>query len=75
MKDYSVNWDPSGVYPEITREYLGILPEFFIHATQEGDTLEQVTQAMDKYTNMPVSQWSRYRINISRMSAWSKTNK
>ena len=47
MKDYSVNWDPSGVYPEITREYLGILPQFFIHATQEGDTLEQVTQAMD----------------------------
>jgi hypothetical protein len=47
MKDYSVNWDPSGVYPEVTREYLGLLPEFFISATQEGDTLEQVTQAMD----------------------------
>ena len=48
MKDYTVNWDPSGVYPEITREYLGILPEFFIHATQEGESLEQVTQAMDE---------------------------
>ena len=51
MKDYSVQWDPSKVYPEITREYLGILPEFFIHATQgSGDagTLDQVTQAMDE---------------------------
>ena len=50
MKDYSVNWDPSGVYPEITRDYLGILPEFFIHATQGsgGATLEQVTRAMDE---------------------------
>jgi hypothetical protein len=51
MKDYSVNWDPSGVYPEITREYLGILPEFFIHATQalgEDHTLDSLTEAMDE---------------------------
>ena len=48
MKDYSVQWDPSKVYPEITREYLGILPEFFISATQEGESLSQITQAMDE---------------------------
>ena len=46
MKDYSVKWNHSD-YPEVTREYLGILPEFFIHATQEGETLEQVAEAMD----------------------------
>ena len=38
-------------YPEVTREHLGILPEFFIHATQglEGPagSLEQVADAMD----------------------------
>lgn len=48
MKDYSVQWDPSKVYPEITREYLGIIPEFFIHATQEGESLLQITQAMNE---------------------------
>ena len=48
MRDYSVQWDPAKVYPEITRENLGILPEFFIHATQEGESLEQVAQAMDE---------------------------
>jgi len=37
-------------YPEVTREHLGILPEFFIQATQGlGDTgsLEHVADAMD----------------------------
>lgn len=50
MKEYSVQWDPAKVYPEITREYLGILPEFFIHATQgSGDaTLDAVADAMDE---------------------------
>ena len=51
MKDYSVNWDPSKVYPEITGEYLGILPQFFIHATQgleDTGSINQVTQAMDE---------------------------
>ena len=47
MKDYSVQWNQSD-YPEVTREYLGILPEFFISATQEGDTLQQVADAMDE---------------------------
>jgi len=47
MKEYSVQWNHND-YPEVTREYLGILPEFFIHATQEGESLEQVTQAMDE---------------------------
>lgn len=50
MKNYSVQWDPSKVYPEVTREYLGILPEFFISATQgleNTGTLDQVTQAMN----------------------------
>ena len=46
MRDYNVFWNHSD-YPEVTREYLGILPEFFIHATQEGETLEQVAEAMD----------------------------
>ena len=46
MKDYSVQWNHSD-YPEVTREYLGILPEFFISATQEGDTLDAVAEAMD----------------------------
>jgi len=46
MRDYNVFWNHSH-YPEVTREYLGILPEFFIHATQEGETLEQVAEAMD----------------------------
>ena len=47
MKDYSVNWDPAKIYPDVTREYLGLLPEFFISATQEGETLEQIAWAMD----------------------------
>jgi hypothetical protein len=49
MTDYSVFWNHSE-YPEVTREYLGILPEFFISATQGLDdtgTLEQVAWAMD----------------------------
>jgi len=47
MRDYTVFWNHND-YPEVTREYLGILPEFFIHATQEGESLEQVAQAMDE---------------------------
>ena len=47
MKEYSVNWNQED-YPEITREYLGLIPEFFIHATQEGESLNQVAQAMDE---------------------------
>ena len=47
MKEYTVNWNHTD-YPEVTREYLGILPEFFIHATQEGESLNQVAQAMDE---------------------------
>ena len=38
-------------YPEVTREHLGILPQFFIHATQGlGDTgsLDHVADAMDE---------------------------
>jgi hypothetical protein len=46
MKEYTVDWNFK-TYPEATREYLGLLPEFFIHATQEGDTLYQVAEAMD----------------------------
>ena len=49
MKEYSVNWNGEH-YPEATREYLGILPEFFISATQgAGDaTLDAVADAMDE---------------------------
>jgi hypothetical protein len=50
MKEYSVQWDPSKVYPEVTREYLGLLPEFFISATQklsEYATLDHIAQVMD----------------------------
>jgi hypothetical protein len=50
MRDYSVFWNHNH-YPEVTREYLGLLPEFFIHATQglEGpaESLDQVADAMD----------------------------
>lgn len=49
MKDYSVQWNHSD-YPEGTREYLGILPEFFISATQgleNTGTLDQVADRMD----------------------------
>ena len=35
-------------YPEVTREYLGIIPEFFMEAVQYGgDTLDTVADAMD----------------------------
>ena len=50
MKDYSVQWNHEA-YPEVTREYLGILPEFFIHATQalgEDHTLDSLSEAMDE---------------------------
>ena len=49
MRDYSVFWNHSH-YPEVTREYLGILPEFFISATQgleNTGTLDQVADRMD----------------------------
>ena len=47
MKEYSAQYNAVD-YPDVTREYLGILPEFFIHATQEGETLEQIARAMDE---------------------------
>ena len=49
MKEYSIKWNQTD-YPEVSREHLGILPEFFIHATQEaGDaTLGAVADAMDE---------------------------
>jgi len=49
MTDYTARYNPVA-YPEVTREHLGILPEFFIHATQEaGDaTLGAVADAMDE---------------------------
>jgi len=47
MKEYSIKWNEED-YPGITRDYLGLIPEFFIHATQEGESLDQVTQAMDE---------------------------
>lgn len=34
-------------YPDVTREYLGLIPEFFIHGTMVADTLETVADAMD----------------------------
>jgi len=49
MSDYSINWNTRD-YPEVTREYLGILPEFFITATQkmsEYATLSHIAQVMD----------------------------
>ena len=47
MSDYSIKWNEED-YPDITRDYLGLIPEFFIHATQEGESLDQVAQAMDE---------------------------
>ena len=48
MKDYSVKWNTRD-YPEVTREHLGIIPEFFIHSTQGASdaTLDAVADAMD----------------------------
>ena len=34
-------------YPDVTREYLGLIPEFFIHGTLVADTLETVADAME----------------------------
>ena len=35
-------------YPNVTREYLGLIPEFFMEAVQYGgDTLDTVADAMD----------------------------
>ena len=49
MRDYSVFWNHEQ-YPEVTREYLGLVPEFFISATQgaEEATLDAVADAMDE---------------------------
>jgi len=50
MKDYSAQYNAVD-YPEVTREYLGILPQFFIHATQalgEDHTLDSLAEAMDE---------------------------
>ena len=49
MKDYKARYNAVD-YPEVTREYLGILPDFFISATQglaDTGTLDQVADAMD----------------------------
>lgn len=49
MSDYSVQYNAVD-YPDVTQEYLGILPEFFIHATQklsEYATLDHIAQVMD----------------------------
>ena len=50
MKDYNVTWWKAETYPELNREWLGLIPEFFISATTEaGDgDLEQVCNAMDE---------------------------
>ena len=49
MTDYTAILNTKD-YPEVTREHLGILPEFFISATQgAGDaTLDAVAGAMDE---------------------------
>ncbi len=49
MKTYSVNWNTTN-YPEVDREYLGLIPKFFVHATQGADdaTLDAVADAMDE---------------------------
>jgi len=50
MTEYNVNWNKTD-YPEITREYLGVLPEFFIHATQKLDeyaTVDHIATLMDE---------------------------
>ena len=50
MKDYTARYNPVD-YPEVTREHLGILPQFFIHATQElgpDHTLDSLAEAMDE---------------------------
>lgn len=50
MKDYNVTWWNAETYPELNREWLGLIPEFFISATTEaGDgTLNTVADAMDE---------------------------
>ena len=49
MTDYSVFWNHEQ-YPEVTREYLGLVPDFFISATQgaEDATLDAVADSMDE---------------------------
>ena len=49
-KEYTARYNPVD-YPDVTREHLGILPEFFISATQgleNTGTLDQVADAMDE---------------------------
>ncbi len=49
MTDYTATLNTKD-YPEVTREHLGILPEFFISATQklsEYATLDHIAQVMD----------------------------
>ena len=49
MNDYTANWNVKN-YPEVSREHLGLIPEFFISATQgsEDATLDAVADAMDE---------------------------
>ena len=51
MKEYNVTRWNTETYPKLNQEWLGLIPEFFIHATQglEGpaESLEQVADAMD----------------------------
>ena len=50
MTDYTAKYN-TVAYPEVTREHLGIIPEFFIHATQgleNTGTLDAVADAMDE---------------------------
>jgi len=49
MTDYAVDWNLEH-YPEVTREHVGIVPEFFISATHgaEDATLDAVADAMDE---------------------------
>lgn len=50
MTDYSAQYNAVD-YPDVTRDYLGILPQFFIHATQglgTTGTLDHVADAMDE---------------------------
>ena len=54
MNDYTANWNVAN-YPEVSREHLGLIPEFFISATQgsEDATLDAVADAMDEVYQYP----------------------
>ena len=50
MADYTARYNAVD-YPEVTRDHLGILPQFFVHATQGLETtgsLDHVADAMDE---------------------------